>query len=38
MAFLNKTYYILRISGPKRDEVRGVWRRVHNEEVYDLYS
>jgi hypothetical protein len=25
-----------RISGPKRDEVTGEWRRVHNEEVYDV--
>jgi transcription termination factor 2 len=27
-----------RILGPKRDEVKGEWRRLHNEEVYDLYS
>jgi hypothetical protein len=27
-----------RIFGPKRDEVRGEWRRVHNEELDDLYS
>jgi hypothetical protein len=26
-----------RIFGPKRDEVRGEWRRLHNEEL-DLYS
>jgi hypothetical protein len=24
--------------GPKTDEVRGNWRRLHNEELYDLYS
>jgi hypothetical protein len=24
--------------GPKRDEVKGEWRRLHNEELYDLYS
>jgi hypothetical protein len=24
--------------GPKRDEVTGEWRRLHNEELYDLYS
>jgi len=22
---------------PKRDEVTGEWRRLHNEELYDLY-
>jgi hypothetical protein len=27
-----------KIFGPKRDEVRGEWRRLHNEELYDLYS
>jgi hypothetical protein len=27
-----------RIFGPKRDEVRGVWRKRHNEELHDLYS
>jgi hypothetical protein len=27
-----------RIFGPKRDEVTGEWRRIHNEELYDLYS
>jgi hypothetical protein len=26
-----------RIFGPKRDEVRGEWRKLHNEELYDLY-
>jgi len=26
-----------RIFGPERDEVNGKWRRLHNEEVYDLY-
>jgi hypothetical protein len=27
-----------RIFGPKRDEATGEWRRLHNEELYDLYS
>ena len=27
-----------RISGPRRDEVTGEWRRLHNEELNDLYS
>jgi hypothetical protein len=27
-----------RIFGPKRDEVTGEWRRLPNEELYDLYS
>jgi hypothetical protein len=27
-----------RISWPKRDEVTGEWRRLHNGELYDLYS
>jgi len=26
-----------RIFGPKRDEVTEVWRRLHNEELNDLY-
>jgi hypothetical protein len=26
-----------RIFGPKRDEVRGEWRRLHNKELYALY-
>jgi len=24
--------------GPKRDEVTGEWRRLHNEKLYDRYS
>jgi hypothetical protein len=27
-----------RIFGPKRDEVTGEWRKMHNEELRDLYS
>jgi len=27
-----------RIYGPKRDEVTGEWRKLHNEDLNDLYS
>jgi hypothetical protein len=27
-----------RIFGPKRDEVTGEWRKLHSEELRDLYS
>jgi hypothetical protein len=27
-----------RIFGPRREEVTGEWRRLHNEEINDLYS
>jgi hypothetical protein len=27
-----------RVFGPKRDEVIGEWRKLHNEELNDLYS
>jgi hypothetical protein len=27
-----------RISGPRRDEVTGQWRKLHNEELHELYS
>jgi len=26
-----------RVFGPKRDEVTGEWRKLHNEELNDLY-
>jgi hypothetical protein len=26
------------IFGPKRDEVMGEWRKLHNEELHNLYS
>ena len=26
-----------RVFGPKRDKVTGEWRRLHDEELYDLY-
>jgi hypothetical protein len=34
--FENKV--LRRIFGPKRGEVTGGWRKVHNEELRDLYS
>jgi len=27
-----------RVFGPERDEVTGEWRKLHNEELSDLYS
>ena len=29
---------LMRVFGPKRDEVTGEWRKLHNEELRDLYS
>jgi hypothetical protein len=29
---------LMRIFGPKRDEVTGDWRKLHNEELHNLYS
>jgi hypothetical protein len=34
MMFENR---VLRIFGPKRGEVRGGWRKLHNEELHNLY-
>jgi len=31
-------YFYILIFGPRRDEVTGEWRRLHNEELNDLYS
>ena len=27
-----------RVFGPKRDELTGEWRKLHNEELNDVYS
>jgi hypothetical protein len=27
-----------RVFGPKMEEVRGVWRKIHNEELHNLYA
>jgi len=29
---------LMRIFGPKRDEITKEWRKLHNEELNDLYS
>jgi hypothetical protein len=29
---------VLRIFGPKRDDVTGEWRKLHNKELHDLYT
>jgi hypothetical protein len=34
--FENKV--LRRIFGPERNEVTGGWRKLHNEELHDLYS
>jgi hypothetical protein len=35
---LREEHRLRRIFGPKRDEVTGEWRKLHNEELRDLYS
>jgi hypothetical protein len=31
-------FIVWQVFGPKRDEVTGEWRRLHNEELNNLYS
>jgi hypothetical protein len=33
-----ETRVLRRIFGPKRDEVTWEWRKLHNEDLNDLYS
>jgi hypothetical protein len=33
-----KSRVLKRIFGPKRDEVTGGWRKLHNDELHNLYS
>jgi hypothetical protein len=33
-----KKRVLMRIFGPKREEVTGDWRKLHNEELHNLYS
>ena len=35
---VSKNRVLSRIFGPKRDEVTGEWRKLHNEGLNDLYS
>jgi hypothetical protein len=35
-AFENRV--LRKVFGPKRDEVTGEWRKLHNKELNDLYS
>jgi hypothetical protein len=35
---LREEHKLRRIFGPKRDEVTGGWRKLHNEELHNLYS
>jgi hypothetical protein len=35
---VSETTVMRRISGPKRDEVRGEWSKLHIEELNNLYS
>jgi hypothetical protein len=34
---VSKNRVLRRIFGPKRDEVTGEWRKLHSEEINDLY-
>jgi len=35
---VSENMVLRRIFGPRRDEVTREWRRLHNEELNDLYS
>ena len=37
LEYISKNRLLRRIFGPKRDEVTGEWRKLHNEEFSDLY-
>jgi hypothetical protein len=38
VARTNRLYRGLPVFGPKRDEVTGEWRKLHNGELHNLYS
>jgi hypothetical protein len=33
-----KNRVLRKIFGPKKDDITGKWRRLHNEELYNVYS
>jgi hypothetical protein len=35
---MSENRVLKRIFGPKREEVAGGWRRLHNEELHNLYT
>jgi hypothetical protein len=36
--FVFKKRVLRSVFGPKRDDITGEWRKLHNEELNDLYS
>jgi hypothetical protein len=38
LKFLSENRMLRRIFGPKREEVVGGWRRLHNVELHKLYT
>jgi len=37
MLRMSKNRVLRKIFGPKREEVTGDWRQLHNEELHDVY-
>jgi hypothetical protein len=38
MHLREEKWTLRRIFGPRRDDVTGDWRKLHNEELHNLYS
>jgi hypothetical protein len=38
MLSVSENRVLRRIFGPKREEVTGGWRKLHNEELHNLYA
>jgi hypothetical protein len=38
LGFFFENRVLRRLFGPKREEVAGNWRRLHNEELHNLYA